>query len=1685
MSGWPELLRQAIRGPPPELHLYTDGSWDPTTGFGGFAIAIFLAYKGQWALFGACGGGTHGHLDSPWDIGGPPALANEQTAIAVALLWAAQTFTYLKHASLTIHYDCQVAGHAAQGTSTLTSPFMAKVRGLSQFVAALFKMEPLYAHVAAHQGEPLNELVDIMAKTVARSEGALPRPPAEICQLLQSADLTWLAATVDPTWLGVVPINATSLQWQPIEDFGPSPLAPQQLIPVDKGPLHAQTPTRSVAANILSVNALGTKNKHRYLEEQLEALGTNLAMLQETKSSEGLCESSRFLRMSTASDRHWGVGIWISKTRGALQIEGQPWRIGEADIRLILSTPRLLVVLLNKDDHKVVVVSGHCPHDAKHAEAVKFFDSLQQAVAPYKQAHIILVGIDMNGRPPSGVFGVTGGLQCGEADRNGHLAVRTFEQLGLWLPSTFAELHDGQSETYCHPQGTLHRIDFIAVGGSSAMLDVASQVCTNFDTGCERDDHWPVQLEFRCSIASGCPRRQVLRPRFDMDKLLTEEGRATMARELGKFRQPAWTCHPDLHCQLVQDHFLEIMHRHFALPARRPRASFISQTTWALRDSKLRLKLHGRHRRQLWSDLLVRAFMQWRDNADYAVDQLVCRQGLLYQITSAAVGLATQRIKECVRQGKNSFLLELAGDPGRPPGALLRQAKAAGVGGAKARPVRRPLPQLCFKDGTLADSRQDRDDLWAGHFGAQELGTRMSTDAYLAQPQKPPHQDVVIDWDIREIPSLLDVEQAFRAAPRRKSPGLDSITGEMLRASPSAAAKVLWPLFAKAAAHISQPVQWRGGLLYEAYKQSGCGSDPKAYRSLFVSSTVGKSYHKIFRTKQQDKLGNVFHSFHMGARKGCPVTLPALYILSHLRRGQALRRSVATLYLDTEAAYYRIVRQLAFGTLTSDDAVVRVFQHFGLDPDDISEMLEQVVSGGIAAEAGIPDATRHNIKDFHHRSWFITAYSDGAAVTQTEAGSRPGESWSDLVFGWVYARILAKVTEHATAEQILDELPYDPGAGPYASMQRGVDTIAADATWADDSAWPLSDTDPERLVRKAVRLCTLVITFCRQHGLRPNLKPGKSAIMLNLRGRGSYKARVKYFPASGRQLRLPELEVAVPIVNQYRHLGGVVDGASKLTIEARRRTAMAGSAYDAGKQIFFANPRIALPTKIALFQAVIDPIYFNLGLWLTEDKSWRILSDGYTRTLRRLLVRTWGGDEAFHIPLAAVHLTTATPPLDLMLKRARLSLLCSIAKAEAAPLWAMLQHEQRWYSAVCEDLRWVTAGTEDKWPSLREANWPEWAALCRHSALWFKRQVRRRLKEATKAYCERHRVTLTLWALYRKGLPSATTSTGSPTRWTCRMCKKGFRARAGLGVHFFKVHQRTASYRGIISGTVCFSCGKDYHSENRLLVHLRDAPGCAEELRARGYRADQMPPGIGSKLWRANAQASDQLAVPTNVRQPLMQTGTAAPTDAVRDAYAALSDRLLCRNLPRGTRVLRDLLVECLDGFPLYLEEIEGLVSRLREDIGGTKDEIVGDYWTEETYAEVMEALRAVESSPPSEDAGPAAEEVIAAEYSQFAKNVETFEWDNVPPSSMLHETPEGPRFVLHDTWEAEWRACSGEIHASAVEQRLWTLVPATLQAVWLAALQGHKPSLVAPEGFWFSPLARPFARFRAASAFN
>ena len=140
----------------------------------------------------------------------------------------------------------------------------------------------------------------------------------------------------------------------------------------------------------------------------------------------------------------------------------------------------------------------------------------------------------------------------------------------------------------------------------------------------------------------------------------------------------------------------------------------------------------------------------------------------------------------------------------------------------------------------------------------------------------------------------------------------------------------------------------------------------------------------------------------------------------------------ATLFLDTPAAYYRLVRDLATGCIFDDDAFVRLFQHFELDSEDLDEMMQMARQGGMFADGGFPATIRHATKDIHYNTWCATPYTSGDVICRSQAGSRPGESWSDVVYSFVYTRVLAR------GEQLLPELTYDPDLRPFAAEGQGV-----------------------------------------------------------------------------------------------------------------------------------------------------------------------------------------------------------------------------------------------------------------------------------------------------------------------------------------------------------------------------------------------------------------------------------------------------------------------------------------------------------------------------------------------------------------------------------------------------------------------------------------------------------------------
>eukprot|EP00439_Symbiodinium_sp_Y106_P061031 s955_g9.t1 len=321
---------------------------------------------------------------------------------------------------------------------------------------------------------------------------------------------------------------------------------------------------------------------------------------------------------------------------------------------------------------------------------------------------------------------------------------------------------------------------------------------------------------------------------------------------------------------------------------------------------------------------------------------------------------------------------------------------------------------LLKPSGEAAQSRAERDEIWLGHFGEQEYGKTLRVEHFLSQKDDGCPGASAIQWDIGPLPTVHGIMDALRQTPTGKAMGLDGIPSEALLADPASMATALHPLFAKAMLQMRQPMQWRGGILYAAYKNKGPANLPESYRSLCVSSSVGKTYHKLLRAAAQPQLQNTPHGLHLGSKRQAPITYAALYLQSHFRRCHGRQCSVGALFLDLKAAYYGVVRET-----------------------DLQHMMELVTDGGLLAEAEVHPMIVGAVKDMHFRTWFVSQYADGRFLASTTAGRRPAKSWADAIFAYLFSRILDTIAEVANGEGLFGELSHDEEVGPFAGPGDG------------------------------------------------------------------------------------------------------------------------------------------------------------------------------------------------------------------------------------------------------------------------------------------------------------------------------------------------------------------------------------------------------------------------------------------------------------------------------------------------------------------------------------------------------------------------------------------------------------------------------------------------------------------------
>lgn len=189
------------------------------------------------------------------------------------------------------------------------------------------------------------------------------------------------------------------------------------------------------------------------------------------------------------------------------------------------------------------------------------------------------------------------------------------------------------------------------------------------------------------------------------------------------------------------------------------------------------------------------------------------------------------------------------------------------------------LPAVKKPDGSICQTPQESRDCWIQYFGKMEGGERMSHEKYRECWRQTLEQFRSIDpfsLSITEVPSLVDLENAYRRVAVGKAVGEDGMPPELCRYKAADLARLSYSIMLKVLLFGQEAAEHKGGRLAIAWKNKGDVRDCATHRSLLVSSHIGKTLHRALRQKNNGLYIRFMQAQQLGGRPKMPVGVPLL-----------------------------------------------------------------------------------------------------------------------------------------------------------------------------------------------------------------------------------------------------------------------------------------------------------------------------------------------------------------------------------------------------------------------------------------------------------------------------------------------------------------------------------------------------------------------------------------------------------------------------------------------------------------------------------------------------------------------------------------------------------------------------------------------------------------------------------------
>ena len=1204
-----------------------------------------------------------------------------------------------------------------------------------------------------------------------------------------------------------------------------------------------------------------------YMREQLQACGHQVAFLQETRARESHCVASNthFRIVSQANSGRGGTEIWLLRSDPQSGKEN----FLKKEVHVLFSTPEVLILKARFRGSDFLFFSAHSPHSGSDAHVLHlFWDTLARELRQWTAIIPNFIGgIDANAHfdvecePHIGSHGL-------EARQNvaGDLLLSLMQQINAYAPSTYETCHQGSTATWTsNVNGAEARCDYVLLPVSWKTGKHATYPQPYIDAGNAGTDHTPLACD--TTIFLQAKHQYSLWAGFDRKKLQRATA-ADLSRIFDDPPQVEWTTSVDEHATQLTDWASHKLAEVFPINGVRPRKGYIQDETWTIRSHRLRSRQALRNKKQeLALCSLKEAWRAWKHGCkldDKRILKPALQTLMIIRSLGKQVAHLTKGLTVALKHDRTASLIDLAAKAMRMSQTEFHEAlKQLGIQSRKKPSMMFPLPIVHDVNGSPIHTTEQLAERWRVYFSEQEDGIAITPQELLVRTATRPAIPAVIPtWD--QLPTAIEVEAAFRRTATHKAFFEDQIPGDLLAAIPQQMAKIFYPLLLKQSVFQQEATLYKGGRLVPAYKR-GDPADCSNYRSLFVSSVVGKSLHRIYRQELHSVMEATRLPMQLGGLRGHSITQASHCLHLFQRVGMKQKNSVAFLFIDVQNAFYRLVRRHITPDLNDKRSARELFENLALPEGSYEEFEEHLESRTAMEEANADPFLQSLLAEFYNCTWYTVV---GSPVwTLTRRGSRPGDNFADIAFGFALSKILRGL-EH----ELLHVFPYlnmqwSGVNSPFPKPDQSATVGPLLPIWADDIALAAMHSSAEQLWADIPRISAMVLHRLSSAGLRPNMKRGKTELLLDVRGQHSLNIkRAIEMHENQIILQTPLVEEPLQITQRYKHLGTVIALNGNIAPDLRQKFAAAHDTISKYKAQLFCNRGLPVHKKVQLLDSlVLSVITFNSATWQPCNKRQRAhVVAGFHKIYKRVATMHFG-KIAVDWSAAKLKAMLQVPDGQDILRVSRLRYLGQLIRTGQNHTWALIQQEQSWYAQIQDDLLWLRSFSGD--PSVPDGQAETWDELHRwtmHEPRSWKSIIKRASKRAT-AYATRQHEWREWHAWIFRYLQEngaiQTAQLGERTaQHFCLLCKKKFGGKAAQAVHAFKKHERHHPVRYHVTGRQCECCRRQYSTHVNLLNHVRYSVRCFDFYQTKIFIIEPEP-GVNSR------RAQDE----QNVHRPFYQ----------------------------------------------------------------------------------------------------------------------------------------------------------------------------------------------------------------------